>query len=348
MNKTIGISILLIGIIVSISAAWYSIIGLSQLFSGAAIPVMIMASSLEISKIMIATALKLYWNDIKIQLKSYLVISVLVLMMITSVGIYGFLSAAYRNVFELNQVIENKIQLLDTKKSFYVDNIKYLDNEKLTLLNNSKKLTDSYASVNQTVDKRTGQLIITTNSKSQGKIDNRINSINSAIADINVKIFNYTDSINKIEDDKLVLKNNAAIAELGPLKYISKITGIDMDNIVNYLILTIIFVFDPLAIALLLLGISVILIPIIKHSKKEVETTPDNIIPEVEDINDFIETPTYEHYKSSEDDNIIIPESDEINTSESELHDIIDQTFNDPKLGSKHNFNKRIETQKKS
>lgn len=350
-NKRISVLILIMGIIVSISAALYSVIGLSQLFSGAKTQVIIMASSLEISKIVIATALKLYWNDIQLKLKSYLILAVIILMLITSIGIYGFLSAAYRNVFDLNQTIENKITLIEKKQLFYSDNIKYLENEKNTLLNNLKILTDNYNSVNQSVDRKTGQLNISINSKSQGRIDNQINNINNSIEGLNIKLFNYSDSINKLEEDKLILKNNDVVTELGPLKYISKITNTDMDIIVNYLILLIIFVFDPLAIALLILGLNILLISAYKISKVNSDYYNDNINnnsdSEINNIIEYSENPTVEYYDND------INELQEYETKETgidtkndvsdELSDLIDRTFND----GKYNFNRRIETHKK-
>src|SRR5210317_551457 len=102
---------------VSASAAFYSVTGLSKLFAGASFEVLIMAGSLEIAKLVIASLLYQYWSELNRLLKIYLTIAAAVLVMITSAGIYGFLSAAYQETASRAGVIDKQIELLEVKKN---------------------------------------------------------------------------------------------------------------------------------------------------------------------------------------------------------------------------------------
>ena len=105
---------------VSASAAFYSVSGLSKLFAGASFEVVIMASSLEVAKLVIASLLYQYWNDLNKYLRTYLSISSLILILITSMGIYGFLSAAYQETANKAGNIDAQVALIQVKR----DNIK--------------------------------------------------------------------------------------------------------------------------------------------------------------------------------------------------------------------------------
>ncbi len=104
---------------VSASAAYYSITGLSKLFAGASFAIIIMASSLEVAKLVIASFLYQYWTSVNKFLKTYLAIALGVLILITSAGIYGFLSSAYQSTASKNIVVEKQIAALETKKANY-------------------------------------------------------------------------------------------------------------------------------------------------------------------------------------------------------------------------------------
>jgi hypothetical protein len=109
-------------------AAYFSIWGLSQLFAGAATAVIVMASVLEVGKIVTTTVLHNYWGQLSRSLKIYLTISVSVLMIITSAGIYGFLSNAYQKTANKLEVHEGEIGLLVGKQNIFKEKIKNNDN----------------------------------------------------------------------------------------------------------------------------------------------------------------------------------------------------------------------------
>src|SRR5210317_608055 len=114
---------------VSVSAAFYSVSGLSKLFAGATFEVIVMAGSLEVAKLVIASLLYQYWDTLNKLLRTYLTIAATILVLITSMGIYGFLSAAYQETYQKLIVNENKIEFLDEKSKFYEDDLQRYDKE---------------------------------------------------------------------------------------------------------------------------------------------------------------------------------------------------------------------------
>ena len=105
---------------VSASAAFYSVSGLSKLFAGASLEVIIMAGSLEFAKLVTASLLYQYWDTINKSLRIYLSIATIISVLITSMGIYGFLSAAYQDTYRQLTIKENQISFLDQKKGYFL------------------------------------------------------------------------------------------------------------------------------------------------------------------------------------------------------------------------------------
>ena len=128
---------------VSGSAAFYSVFGLSKLFAGAQFEVIIMAGSLEVAKLVIASLLYQYWDTINKLLRLYLTIAATILVLITSMGIYGFLSAAYQDTYANLLVNHNKIEFLEEKAKFYEDDIQRYDKELEQILSNITTLSNA-------------------------------------------------------------------------------------------------------------------------------------------------------------------------------------------------------------
>lgn len=230
---------------VSASAAFYSISGLSKLFAGASLEVIIMASSLEIAKLVIASLLYQYWNELNKTLRVYLTIATTVLILITSMGIYGFLSSAYQETANKDGVITQQITTLETKKGLYIQTRDNLLKEKQSL--NELRGTLSKGATTQFTDKK-GNLVVRSNKANIKQMESTSKSDDKLTARLDVA----NDSIFALENRILEVKTGGATSELGPLKYLSGLTGLPMDKIINYLLLVIIFVFDPLAIALVI------------------------------------------------------------------------------------------------
>ena len=239
---------------VSASAAFYSISGLSKLFAGAAFAVIVMAASLEVAKLVIASLLYQYRKTLPFLLKAYLSIACVVLILITSMGIYGFLSAAYQDTANKEGNAEARIVLIETKRDNVKEQLEVYTEEKTSINEAVAELRKGLSNNKvQWRDKETGQIITSTSSRTRKALEKQLDQaiirqteINAKVDVLNEKIFEYETEIveTRIGD--------GSTSELGPLKYLSGLTGLPMDKIINYLLLTIIFVFDPLAIALVI------------------------------------------------------------------------------------------------
>ncbi len=237
---------------VSGSAAFYSVSGLSKLFAGASLEVIIMAGSLEIAKLVIASLLYQYWSTINKLLRAYLTIAAIILVLITSMGIYGFLSAAYQETYQKLTVQQNQIEFLENKSKFYEDDIQRFDKELAQISDNISALSSAKATSIQVRDTSVVGGIRTTVSTAELRLaQNRLAIEEDNRKDVYLKRTVAADSLQKYKLQILDLQNNAdTIGELGPLQYLSGLTGTPMDKIINILLLVIIFVFDPLAISL--------------------------------------------------------------------------------------------------
>jgi len=228
---------------VSASAAFYSIYGLSNLFAGASTAVIIMASSLEFAKIVAASALYQYWDRVNLFLKTYLSIAILVLIGITSAGIYGFLSGAYQETSVKGAIVASEVSILESKQNRFIQDTEFLNNN---IQDWSKALANP--TTIQYVDRETGQLVTTTSSRQRRALESQLEESRIAYAEA-------SDSISAIDIQILALKvSDETTRELGPLKYVSTLIDKPMDSIINWFMLLIIFVFDPLAIALVIVA----------------------------------------------------------------------------------------------
>ena len=237
---------------VSASAAFYSVYGLSKLFAGAQVEVIIMAGSLEVAKLVIASLLYQYWDTINKILRTYLSIAAIILVLITSMGIYGFLSAAYQDTYASLLISENKIEFLDNKAKFYEDDIQRYDKELAQISSNISILSNAKSQSIQVRDTTVSGGVRSTISTAELRLSQkRIEVEEENRKSVQEKRQVAADSLQKFKLEILNLNNNSEVAgELGPLKYLSGLTDTPMDVIINILLLIIIFVFDPLAIAL--------------------------------------------------------------------------------------------------
>ena len=237
---------------VSGSAAFYSVYGLSKLFAGAQFEVIIMAGSLEIAKLVIASLLYQYWDTINKLLRTYLTVAAFILVLITSMGIYGFLSAAYQDTYKSLIVNQNKIEFLQNKAEFYENDVNRYDKELQQIMDNISTLSNAKSRSIQVKDTSVvGGVRNTISTVDLRLAQNRLTIEENNRKDVYLRRTVAADSLQKYKLEILELENSAeASGELGPLQYISGLTGTPMDKIINILLLVIIFVFDPLAISL--------------------------------------------------------------------------------------------------
>ena len=224
---------------ISVIAAGYSIVGLATLFAGAAVPIIAMGSALEVGKLVAASWLYHNWNsDVPRLLKGYLFGAIIVLIFITSLGIFGFLSKAHLDQVKPTSGNNIKIELLD----------KQINQQNLIIERAEKQITLLDKALEVYIDKE----YVTRGLKERAKQEEERNTLNSAINKASDKIAELTN--NKAS---LSLEQDKIEAEVGPIKYVAELiygeqAQDNFDKAVRFVILILIFVFDPLAVLLLI------------------------------------------------------------------------------------------------
>ena len=250
-KKILPYLVVLSALSVSLSAAFYSVTGLGKMFSGASMQVMIMMGSLEIAKLVLASLLYQYWGRLNNALKFYYFIALFVLMSITSAGIYGYLSSAYSETSNKVENIDKQVKVLDVKREMFQTQLDDARSEKERITSNITELTKGVTNnFVQSKDKR-GNIITTSSSANRKVYEEQLKSSQKRRDDILLTETELHDSITKIDLKKLDLETNTDLAgEVGPLKYIAKLTGSSMDQVINWFIIALMLVFDPLAVSL--------------------------------------------------------------------------------------------------
>lgn len=243
----------LAALFVSLNAAFFSVTGLSSLFAGATVSVIVMASSLEIAKLVGASYLYNYWDTTGKLIRTYLISAIVFLVLLTSIGIYGYLTSAYQTTSDQLNISEKQIELIDAKKSRYEIRLTEYNSEKSQLTETINELSKGLANnVIQYKDKETGEIITTTSSSTRRALQSELDDSKERRSTLNEKIDVANDSITSFEIQSLNLKvEDETAGELGPLKFIATVTGLEMSTVVNWLTLIIIIVFDPLAVILI-------------------------------------------------------------------------------------------------
>ena len=224
---------------ISVIAAGYSIVGLATLFAGAVVPIIAMGSALEVGKLVAASWLYHNWNsDVPRLLKGYLFGAIIVLIFITSLGIFGFLSKAHLDQVKPTSGNNIKIELLD----------KQINQQNLIIERAEKQITLLDKALEVYIDKE----YVTRGLKERKKQEEERNALNTAINEASDKIAELTN--NKAT---LSLEQNKIEAEVGPIKYVAELiygeqAQDNFDKAVRFVILILIFVFDPLAVLLLI------------------------------------------------------------------------------------------------
>ena len=236
------------------AAAFFSVTGLSKLFAGASTAVILMASSLEFGKLISAGFLYNYWDKINKVLRTYLLVGVGVLILITSAGIYGFLTSAYQVTADQLGVVDKQVELVELKKERFQEQLDGYTSEKKQLAESISELSKGLSNnVIQYKDKETGEIITTTSSSTRRALERQLNDAKSERERVSQKIEVLSDSITSLDIKVLNIQQSSEVAgEVGPLKFIAEATGKPMNTIVNWFALFIVFVFDPLAVTLVI------------------------------------------------------------------------------------------------
>ena len=236
--------LLLTGLIISAVAIYYSVVGLTAIFSAAVIPIIIMGSALEVGKLVCASWLKANWERAPRFMKYYMITAVMVLMLITSMGIFGFLSKAHNDQNLVSGDVQSKIAIYDEK----------IKTERENIDANRKVLKQLDESVDQVMGRSSDEkgaekavAIRRAQQKERGRIAQDIAEAQKRIATLNEERAPIAAEVRKVE------------AEVGPIKYIAKFIygehGADensLERAVTWIIIMIVIVFDPLAVIMLL------------------------------------------------------------------------------------------------
>lgn len=236
-------------------AAYFSITGFAKLFSGAFYEMLVMVSGLELAKLVVTSFLYRYWEKISKVFRTYLLIAISILMIITSAGVYGFLSSAYSITSDKLGQTDSNIEIYEKKKESMNDvnnRIKSIIDSKNNRINTLTQLRTTQESRIDTLYKKN---LITSARKTEQIIKEsnaEIEKNNKQIDSLNTIVQAALDSSNRIDLKILELKGSDIQGEVGPLKYISRLTNSSMETVVNFFILLLVFVCDPLAVCLVI------------------------------------------------------------------------------------------------
>jgi hypothetical protein len=229
--------------------------GLSILFASVAIPVMIMGSFLEISKIAIATYLHDHWKKTYTMLKVYLTSALVILSFITSLGIYGLLTTGFQENISKLEIGEKQVANIELKRKRFEEIKSELTVEKTILDKDISQLRNALSNntTTQSVDAKTGQISTKANNGNRKAFENQLSQATQNKNIISNKISILNDSLTNLDVQILNMESENELGnELGAVKYVSELTGTPIENVANIFILLIIFVFDPLAIVLII------------------------------------------------------------------------------------------------
>ena len=236
--------LLLTGLIISAVAIYYSVVGLTAIFSAAVIPIIIMGSALEIGKLVCASWLKANWEKAPRFMKYYMISAVMVLMLITSMGIFGFLSKAHNDQNLVSGDVQSKIAIYDEKIKTAKENIE-ASRKQLKQMDEAVDQVMGRSSDEKGADK--ANTIRKSQQRDRSALAKDIEANQKQIASLNDEAAPIRAEVRKVE------------AEVGPIKYIAKFIygdhGADensLERAVTWIIILIVIVFDPLAVIMLL------------------------------------------------------------------------------------------------
>jgi hypothetical protein len=239
---------------VALTAAFFSVTGIAKLFAGATFSVLIMASALELGKIVSISFLYQYWEKIPKLLKTYLTIASVILMLITSVGIYGFLSGAYQITADKMSVLDSRVQIVELRKNRLQEELTLSLQERDRLSLSTQELSRGLSNnIVQYRDQQTGQIMNTTSAANRTALQRQLETANAQKTRLGTKIEQLSDSISSLEIQ--IVEDRAGdelAAEIGPLRFISEVTGWEINKVVNIFALMLVLVFDPLAVSLVI------------------------------------------------------------------------------------------------
>lgn len=276
-KKILPYLVILSALSVSASAMYYSVTGLGKMFTGASTEVMIMVASLEVAKLVVASLVYQYWDSFSKILRFYYILAILVLMVITSGGIYGYLSAAYSETSVKMELESQVIDNIRTKKLYTEETIGDLQYE----INMRNQGILNLTSNRERQESRQDSLLTRNFNTSARNVEKsiqrdieEINKLRQEVVDLRGKVTSLKDTLRSYNEEVLMVTRDSEVTgDIGPLKYISELTGRTIDQVVNWFIMALIFVFDPLAVSLVI-GVNIIFASKSKIEQVVIEEEP--------------------------------------------------------------------------
>jgi len=236
------------------TVAYISVTGLLKLFTGLGTAGLILFIIIEISKILITSALHTFSDRMGIGLKIFLTFMVVATMMVTSLGIYGLFSSSYKNSYMKSENTGSQIELLEKKRNGYQEQLDIINKEKesvtLTISDLSNGLSNN---VIQYKDRETGEIITTTSSSTRRVLEKQLDRAIERQEVLNTKSEGLSEKVFELENSIMETKlGDDASAELGPLIYLSDVSGMPMDDVMKWFMLLLVFIGDPLAVVMVI------------------------------------------------------------------------------------------------
>lgn len=254
MKKILSYLLLVMAIGMAATVAYVSVSGLLKVFAGAGFVGLILFSAIEAAKIVATSAIHTYGKKIGWFYNSILSLFIIIAMVITSMGIYGFLSSSYKETFAKFENLEATIQLLDKKRDGYQNQLDIINGEKQSVTQTITELSKGLSNnVIQYKDKESGEIITTTSSSTRRVLQNQLDRAIKRQETLNTKSDELTDKVFELDNEITEVKvGDDVAAELGPLRYLADVTGMTMDEVMKYFIILLIIIGDPMAVVMVI------------------------------------------------------------------------------------------------
>jgi len=285
------------GFLLAACAAFFSIKGIALLFAASFWSVAIMAGSMELAKLVSASYLYRFWDKINKILKKYMVSAVILLMAITSLGIFGFLSDAFQRNFSQYSLNLNKINSLKNQQSFYISQIDFNKSKLKDLIDLQKTYQSSLDSAvkqevvttktsgggffsSEKTEKVTDQKLLDSKNKTISGSQQNINALFSQISTVTTDLQNLEKQTSQASEEIIKLESDNTKGEIGTFKFVAEAFGLKIETAVRIFILLIVIVFDPLAVCLVIAYNSLMKneTPTLVENETKKEKTPKNTI----------------------------------------------------------------------
>lgn len=285
------------GFLLAACAAFFSIKGIALLFAASFWSVAIMAGSMELAKLVSASYLYRFWDKINKILKKYMISAVILLMAITSLGIFGFLSDAFQRNFSQYSLNLNKINSLKNQQSFYISQIDFNKSKLKDLIELQKTYQSSLDSAvkqevvttktsgggffsSEKTEKVTDQKLLDSKNKTISGSQQNINALFSQISTVTTDLQNLEKQASQASEEIIKLESDNTKGEIGTFKFVAEAFGLKIETAVRIFILLIVIVFDPLAVCLVIAYNSLMKneTPTLVENEIKKEKTPKNTI----------------------------------------------------------------------